>query len=372
VVFLISKEEEMKKTIKLFSLLASIALSGVAMPALADTAALAAPTVTVNGLVDGYYAYNFTNPSSFTTGSYYFYNTAANNFTLGLAEVKVTATQGQGSAHLVLADSFGLISGLSGDVDVLQAYVSYNPDKWTISAGRFVAWMGYEVIESTGNWNYSHSLLFGALPYWHTGVSVAYAPDSTFGITFYDTDTTWNSSTSSSWGKTLGLQAAINPNSMWSIILNGIMTPIGLGQNNITAEGIVVYKPTSEWSFALDGQFGTNSVSSGNAPSYFGVALYGKYQFQSDWSAALRAEYVSDNYNSFGFDGNSLAAGNAFTGDEVTLTVAHNFTSNLVGSLEGRMDMASYNSAAANIFPNGSASPSSSNLTGTASLAMTF
>lgn len=379
----------MRKSIKLFSLLAVIALTGAVSPALAQTAA-ATPAVTVNGMVDGYYAYNFTNSGVFTTsnapGAYYFYNNMANNFALGLAEVKLTATQGQGSAHLVLADQpAGLISGLTNPgIDVLQAYASWNPSQWTISAGRFVSWMGYEVIESSSNWNYSRSLLFGYVPFWNTGVSVGYTPDSTFSITAYDTDTTINSQTSTPNGKTYGLAVAINPNSMWAINLNGIMVPlVGTAntQSNITAEGNVLYKASAEWNFALDVQFGTNTQPTGStvSQSLFGAALYGKYQMQSDWSLAGRLEYVNDGQNNYiptaKLYGNGAAtgSGNGFSAMEATLTLEHDFTTNLIGRLEGRGDFASAAAGgnASNVFAT-STTPSSSNLTGTASLAMTF
>ena len=42
-----------------------------------------------------------------------------------------------------------------------------------VDAGKFVTHMGFEVIESKDNWNYSRGLLFQfAIPYFHTGVRV--------------------------------------------------------------------------------------------------------------------------------------------------------------------------------------------------------
>ncbi len=373
----------MRKTIKLFSLLAMFGLAVAVSPVLAQTAAAPAaatptavptPAVTVDGMVDAYYAYNFTDPGSFSNGGYYFYNNQANSFTMGLAEVKATATQGQGSAHIVLAYGQEVpLALIPSGIDVLQAYVSYNPGQVTINAGRFVTWMGYEVIEETSNWNYSHSLLFGALPFWHTGVSVNYAPSTIFNATIYDVDDPWQSTVAGIQGKDLGLEAAITPNSIWGITLNGIMGPVAgtPSQNSIVGEAIVTYKP-SAWNFALDAQMGTATAPSGaKSPSYVGIALYGKYQIQSDWSAALRLEYVDDSYNTYGFMANPELPGKAFTGDEGTLTIEHDFTPNLISRAEARLDMANYNSAAADIFPT-NAAPSSSNLTGTLSMAYTF
>ncbi len=384
----------MRKTIKLFSFLASFALAGSLAPVMAQTAAatpaataaaatptaVPTPAVTVDGLVDTYFSYNFNNPSSnpYAGNNSYWYNSASSSYTLGLAEVKVAATQGAASAHVVLAygeeGGLGPIGG-SGP-NVLQAYVSYNPGQWTFNFGRMATWMGYEVIESPSNANYSHSILFGALPYWDTGLSVNFAPSSTFNATFYAMDGWSNDTFATGLGETLGLEAVITPNSMWGITLNGILSPYTMSptEDIVTVEGIVTYKPDSTWSFAVDGQFGTYGVASGTAPSYFGVALYGKYQIQSDWDVALRLEYVNDSdddaINLYGNDPYPYSlAGKAFTGDEVTLTLEHDFMPNLIARLEGRMDMASYNGAAADVFDAGT---SSSQATATASMAYTF
>jgi len=389
----------MRKTFKLFSFLASFAFAGSLTPVLADTAAatpaaaaatatptpVPTPVVTVDGLIDAYYAYNFSAPGVGINNAYW-YNSAADSYSLGLAEAKLTATQGAASGHLVLAYGEEASLGLGAPgIDVLQAYVSYNPGQWTFNFGKFVTWMGYEVIESTGNWNYSHSLLFGALPYWHTGFSANFTPSATFNVTGYITDGN-NTTGATSVGKTLGLEAVITPNAMWSITLNGIMSPFAYGlppiptvdptESAFTGEGIVVFKPDSTWSFALDGQYGTYTVPTTTpatpTPGYFGVALYGKYQIQSDWDAVLRLEYIGDNNNSvLALYGNTDAAGKSFTGDEVTLTIEHDFTPNMIARLEGRMDMASYASSSADVFGSIS-SPSSSQVTGTASVAYTF
>ncbi len=380
----------MRKKFKLFSFLASFALAGSVAPVMAQTAAatpaataaaatptaVPTPVVTVDGLVDTYFSYDFSDPSKVPTAgnNSYWYNSASDSYTLGLAEAKITATQGAASGHLVLAygeenGGLGIGTGTSG-FDVLQAYVSYNPGQWTFNFGKFVTWMGYEVIESVGNANYSHSLLFNALPYWHTGVSVNYAPTTVFNATFYATDGI-NTTAVGGTGETLGLEAVVAPNAMWSFTGNGLFAPIGGSQEAVVGEGIIVYKP-SAWSFALDGEFGTSGVAAGTAPSYFGVALYGKYQIQSDWDVALRLEYINDSADDLLdlYGNNPLSTpGKAFTGDEVTLTIEHDFMPNLIARLEGRVDMASYNGASADVFD---ADTSSSQATATGSMAYTF
>src|SRR6185503_3286165 len=111
-----------------------------AMSDFARAEAPAAPTVTVGGLVDTYYTYNFTNSANSASGSGNngtFFNTADDSFSLGLAEVAVSATQGEAGGKVVLAyGQEGNLGLLGSGIDVLQAYVSYNPDKWSFKLGR--------------------------------------------------------------------------------------------------------------------------------------------------------------------------------------------------------------------------------------------
>lgn len=404
----------MRKMNKLFSLMASLALAAAVSPALAQTAAAtpAAPTVTVGGMVDTYINYNFTNSNAGMNGAgnktaVYFYNANDDSFTLGLAEAKITASQGPASAHLVLADISGNPVGLNNSgLDVLQAYVSYNPDQWTFTAGQFVTWLGEEVIESSSNWNYSRSLLFQyAIPYWHTGLSVGYnTTDSKLGLTGYVVDG-WNNYKAPSsnfggpnWinlGKTYGLQVSIKPESTVGILLNGIAGPQGgiggVATNNgaamWVAEGIVSYNPTSAWSFALDFNYDDVDLSAPvtvngnavNAKTFWGAALYGRYQIQSDWAAALRLEMLKDNYNFLGVYGAVPVGATAqdVTSQEGTLTVEHNFSTNLLLRLEGRMDMASssggsYTSGTGSTNPGPFAGGSATQVTGSASAVFSF
>jgi len=380
----------MRKTIKLFGFLASFAFAGGLSPVLADTATPAptpaAPSVVVNGMVDTYYSFNFSNSSNGQNGTGnvgYFYNNVDNGYTLGLAEAKLTATQGPASAHLVLAyGQEGSLGLLGTGLDVLQAYVSYTSGQWTFNGGRFVTWMGDEVVESNSNWNYSHSLLFNYIPVWHTGLSVNFAPSSTFNVSGFITDGN-NSTSSSNDGKEYGLQAIITPSSQWTITLNGEFGPEAgnatafnnLG--NLTAEGIFIFKPDAMWSFGLDAQYGMTSLPSGSTPSstsYMGAALYGRDQVASDWAVAVRLEDVMDSGElGYGlYNGTSWVQGSVMEG---TLTVEHNFSTNMLVRLEGRYDTNSMPTgvgtatAAASIYANGL---STSQVTGTVGAVLSF
>ena len=370
----------MSKMGKLFSLMAAIALVMVSKSVWAEdakpAATPAAPTIAVGGLIDTYYTYNFTNSSvrngALNTwgplgvlGSYF--NTQDETFALGMAELKATATQGDASAHLVLnyGQETNLGLGSAQGIDVLQAYVSLAAGQWGFNLGRFATWMGNEVIESNGNWNYSRSELFWAtIPLWHQGLSISFNPDAKIGGTIYIVDG-WNNtgvvwgSTAQEVGKTYGLQLTLKPDSSLSFILNGIVGPGGAlsaqdpADARYVGELIVSLAATDKLSFALDAEyFGQDTdvpvppATTGGKLTGWGVDLYGRYQIASDWAMALRLEELYDDNGYVGIGGGpaippatGIASGEV---RDVTLTVEHNFTPNLLARLEGRMDMSVY------------------------------
>jgi hypothetical protein len=389
----------MNKTIKALALLASAILMGVSAPVMAQTAAAtpAAPTVTVDGLVDAYYTYNFTdsankNPGFGNVGQ--LWNSADGSYSIGLAETKFTAKQGNASAVVELAyqddAELGITpaTGAGFGVNVLEAYASYTTGAWTLTGGRFTTWMGNEVVEAPSNMNYSHSLLFWyTIPIWNQGINVSLAVDPTLSITGYATNG-WNNSlnTDAFSAQTFGGELAWTPNSTWKFVLNAVDGPgnqsFSVVSNNDrwVGELIASYAPTSDWSFVLDAEYGGEDIGhsvpgpiSGTITSadFWGAALYAKYAIASDWSAALRVEELKDETNALGIYANGYGY-TPFEGREATLTITHAITPAWTTSLEGRYDYEVVNgsvpTAGNGDFSNGSADQ----LTATLSTAFVF
>src|SRR5258708_12830054 len=63
--------------------------------------------------------------------------------------------------------------------DVTQAYAQYAGGPLTVIAGKFATLQGTEVIWSPSNNNISRSILFGAIPFTHTGVRATWALSDT-------------------------------------------------------------------------------------------------------------------------------------------------------------------------------------------------
>ena len=206
--------------------------------------------------------------------------------------------------------------------------------------GKFVTFLGYEVIESPANLNFSRGLLFtNAIPLTHTGAYADYKFNDMFEAKLGIVDG-WNNSTSSSIGN--GNLTGTNDSSSFGKAITGQLTINAPGKNaNITQsfiyspEGepgvvgedngpVVVYDIWGNWNptfvkdsalllgFNIDlgynGASGTPALPS-TAPAgfaattpagiydtntWYGVALYAQYKFTKVFSLAGRLEYLHE------------------------------------------------------------------------------
>ena len=161
----------------------------------APAAPAAAPVnynVQYNGLIDGYYLFNLSNPKNVSAGAgETYYDDRHNSPALSLAELnvfktakpsafgfKATFTTGD-TADINHFDFEGASHGL-GEArykNVQQLYGTYalGGDGAGIDFGKFYTPFGYEVTESNGNYNYSRSTAYNYVPFYHAGARI-YTP----------------------------------------------------------------------------------------------------------------------------------------------------------------------------------------------------
>ncbi len=213
-----------------------------------------------------------------------------------------------------------------------------------IYMGKFVTFLGYEVIESPANLNFSRGLLFtNAIPLTHTGIYADYKFNDMFEAKFGIVDG-WNNSSSSSvantatvgnnnensFGKALTGQFTVNaPGKNANVTQSFIYSPEGEpGLAGIVDNGpLVVYDIWGNWSptfvkdsalllgFNIDlgyngasGQpAGGSATSAAGVPlggftpgrggisdsnTWWGIALYSSYKFNKVFTLSGRAEYL--------------------------------------------------------------------------------
>jgi hypothetical protein len=236
-------------------------------------------------------------------------------------------------------------------VDLQEAYGSYRipvGSGLTVKAGKFVTLLGYEVIESPLNLNFSRSFLFGfAIPLTHVGALATYAPTDWLSITAGPV-VGWdvaddNNDTLSAMG-----QIAFTGVKDLTTSLNFITGPeqfdkktnprtvLDLVANYTGIPGLTLgFNFDYGWEIDEPSLVGTRGSST--TAHWWGYAAYAAYDWTESLRTSLRGEYFKD---ADGARTLAIAPGTGVSLWEVTATAQYKIWKGLVGRLEYRHDQA--------------------------------
>jgi hypothetical protein len=233
--------------------------------------------------------------------------------------------------------------------DLEQAWVSARipvGDGPVIRVGKFVTLLGYEVIESPNDPNYSRGYLWTyAIPFTTTGFLVSYNftdwLSAQGGLVLG-----WDRSNTDNVGPTGTGQIAVTPHKDLPLALNFIVGPEISGDKNpirwvvdLTAN----YTGIKDFTFGFNFDYGwqANDVfltSQGfddkKRAQWYGIAAYAAYDFLKDFRASLRQEWFRD------VDGTRTATAGGVTLLSTTATLSYNIWKGLYARAEYRHDSA--------------------------------
>ncbi|MGC1458348.1 MAG: outer membrane beta-barrel protein [Steroidobacteraceae bacterium] len=217
-----------------------------------------------------------------------------------------------GTDAQILSENEG---GSGNAIDVRQAYLQYATGPLTVIAGKYVTLAGAEVINPTGNTNFSRSLLFWELePLDHTGIRATYAVTDSVSL-IVGVNNGWNvTDLSTSGSKTGEFSATWAPNKMMSFALTGYLGKIADGVDLSLIDFVGTYNVTSALTLVLNADAYQLSGMNSSHTHINGFAAYTNYQISDPLRVSLRTEYV-----------NYLGAGHAIEG---TLTVGYTLVKN--------------------------------------------
>ena len=237
-------------------------------------------------------------------------------------------------------------------VDLQEAYASYLipiGSGLTVKAGKFVTLLGYEVIESPNNLNFSRSFLFSfSIPLTHVGGLLSYSPLPWLSITA---------------GPVVGWDVADDNNSRMSVMGQFAVTAVKdlaltfnwiTGPEQFNEDGhprtvldfIVAYTGLKNLTLALNVDYGweyneaslvASGTRSGNGASWWGWAGYAAYDWTEKLRTAVRLEYFKDTE---GVRTLAVSPGTKLDLYGVTATLQYKIWKGLVGRLEYRHDSA--------------------------------
>ena len=239
------------------------------------------------GNADVYYRKNLSTNSTSLAPATSFAN--GNGFSLGMFNlISSYDTDNTGVvADLVFGprgeDAVFLSSGNSSIVNQLYAYWDVS-DNVTLTMGNFNTFLGYEVINPAGNFNYSTSYMFSYGPFSHSGLKadINLTKDLTAMLDVLNaTDETEFNSTNFS---TLGTQLAYK-----NTYLNALY-----GKQDSTSKPTFQVDWTGCYDLSEKFYLGVNATyNDTDGDGFYGAALYPQYTF-GKLTAGIRAEYFSD------------------------------------------------------------------------------
>ena len=294
--------------------------------------------VTINGFVDGYYAWNGNDPPSHesffpgagSTGK------RANEISLNLAALEIVRDAAPLGFHL------SLVAGNGADVihaaesegfrHLYQASVIYKVNaKLTVEGGIFPSHIGFESFYSKDNWNYMRSWPGELSPFYQTGVHAAYQFDSHWSGEVHLLNG-WQLIKDNNEAKAIGGKVAYT-NSRLTASFNTFDGP-ELPHDNAHwrhfGDLIAVYKVTPKLSLGGSLDRGHQQLPGGAAANWLGVAAYGRYALDERHAVAVRGSLFNDPDNALSGTAQKLTEG--------TITYEFHPLPSLIVKLEGRRD----------------------------------
>ncbi len=320
------------------------------------------------GFVDASYTQNFNNPNS-KTNQLRIFDKDSNSFRPHLAQIvlekegKTSGTMDDRAGFRVklnFGNDAGLIGGDGDDADFQEAYVQYVAplgNGLDLRFGRMNTLIGYEVIESPYNPNFSRSWLFGfGQPFTTTGVRASYDFNENVSFALGAINSFNGSTTDANNSKSLESALSLTLTDQIALTLYGFWGPEGgVGDQDadiLLAGGILDAQLTDKAEVVVEAYYGnqangnrstvfTNPVTSpaGNT-RWGGVAGYVIYDFTDKWGVRLRGEIFED-------AGGGLT-GTAQTLWEMTYTLQYKPVPSLITRFEFR-----YDKSDANVFQDG-------------------
>jgi hypothetical protein len=239
-------------------------------------------------------------------------------------------------------------------VDLQEAYASYLipiGSGLTVKAGKFVTLLGYEVIESPNNLNFSRSFLYSfSIPLTHVGALLSYSPLPWLSITAGPV-VGWDVADDNNSRMSVTGQFAVTAVKDLALTLNWITGPEQFnedGNPRTVLDFIAAYTGVKNLTLALNVDYGweyneaalaASGTRSNNDASWWGWAAYAAYDWTEKLRTAIRLEYFQDTAGVRTLAA-ATGAGTRVALWDVTATIQYKIWKGLVGRLEYRHDNA--------------------------------
>jgi len=247
---------------------------------------------TISGFADTYYRYNLPDVSG-KNNNFTSFTNSKNSFELGMLSLKaehnigrVSATADIGFGKKAQEFSYNDVGSLA---TIKQLFFCYAPtSKIKITMGKWFTHVGYEVVDATGNRNYSMSYGFSYGPFFHTGIKADFALGEKTSLIFGISDPSDFTGTVSPVKFVLAQLSTSTKKEQLKGYLN-FQSGGGITQYNL----VTIAKLTEKWNAVYDGSIQTTQFAEG-ASNWMSQAFYLNYDPSKFLGLTLRQDYFGD------------------------------------------------------------------------------
>lgn len=328
--------EDMMRNMKNLCLMIMITgLLVVGFLSVSNAAVLTKEDFSLYGYVDTSYTQNFKNPSNKVNQNRVF-DVDSNSFRVQLAQIvleKEAKTGGSlaDTAGFRIKLNFGEDAEFTGgsftgdDVDFQEVYAQFIApfgNGIDLRMGRMNTLIGYEVIESPYNPNFSRSWLFGfGQPFTTTGIRGSYDFNDQVGFSIGVINDFAGSA--SDGNNTKGVESALflSPTDWLGLTLYGYFSSnegaVGADAGRLLGGGIIDIQVTDSTEIVLEAYYANQENGAPNGSSnarWNGFAGYVIHDFTEQWGIRFRGEIFEDASGSFSCFGDGMKGGNGKPG----------------------------------------------------------
>ncbi len=296
--------------------------------------------------------YDFNNNFTFNVGEFSIKKDPSDRYPFGGGVVVTAGIDSQKNHALgIFRDSDDQFAFRNTDkFDLEEAYGSYKipvGSGLTLKAGKFVTLLGYEVIESPNNLNFSRGFLFSfAIPLTHVGALATYSVTEWLALTAGPV-VGWDVAKDNNGRMSVTGQVAVTAIKDLALNFNWITGPEQTRQNSnprTVLDLVSTYTGVKNLTLGLNFDYGWEedeaslaaaATRQNNDASWWGWAGYAAYDWTETLRSALRLEYFKD---VDGIRTLAVAAGTPVALYSVTATLQYKIWKGLVGRLEYRHD----------------------------------
>ncbi|MDH5700349.1 MAG: porin [Nitrospirota bacterium] len=345
---------------------------------LSDAAVLSKEDFKLYGYVDASYTQNFNNPrnSGPNANALRIFDGDSNSFRPNMAQLVfekegtlgTTAVEQAGfRIKLDFGEDAQFTGGRTGDdFDVQEMYAQYVApvgNGLDIRIGRMNTLVGYEVIESPLNLNFSRSWLFGlGQPFTTTGIRLTYPVNEMLVVSVGAINSFTGLTADTNSAKSVEGLVSFKPFDQVGVNVYGIFgregsNSAGTGQR-VLVGSYVTFQATEQLGFVVEGYYANqakgSAVSTAGNARWDGAAGYVIYDFDDQWGLRVRGEIFEDAGGDLSCLGTPGSGGNAnacFGGVggfaqtlwETTVTLQYKPVPSLITRLEFRYDKSNRN-----------------------------